>query len=176
MTDSDAVSAAISTSATLTDPSAGAPTEYTIEWGSTYNDSSVSSYTASWNATKDGFTVNMQNFNNNSNGWSYVKCGRKNNASVATIITDEAIPEAIKTVTITIDALTVSSINSITLYVSSSKTSDWTSAGTFTKATGNQSVTITSPAADKYYKLEFDCASGSSNGLLTLSKAVFSTN
>lgn len=175
-TASDAVSAAISTSATLTDPSAGAPTEYTIEWGSTYNDSSVSSYTASWNATKDGFTVNMQNFNNNSNGWSYVKCGRKNNASVATIITDEAIPEAIKTVTITIDALTASSINSITLYVSSSKTSDWTSAGTFTKATGNQSVTITSPAADKYYKLEFDCASGSSNGLLTLSKAVFSTN
>lgn len=175
-TASDAVAATISTSATLTDPSAGTPTEYTIEWGSSYNESSVGSYTATWDATKDGFKVNMANFNNNNNSWNYVKCGRKNTASVATIITDAAIAEAIKTVTITIDALTASKINSITLYVSNSKTSGWTSAGTFTKATGNQSVTIASPAANKYYKLEFDCASGSSNGLLTLSKAVFSTN
>lgn len=175
-TASDAVSAAINTTATLTDPSASAPTEYTIQWGSSYNGSSVSSYTASWDATKDGFKVNMANFNNNNNNWSYVKCGRKNNASVATIITDAAITEAIKTVTITIDALTADKINSITLYVSSSKTEGWTSAGTFTKATGDQFVTIASPAENKYYKLEFDCASGSSNGLLTLSKAVFSTN
>ena len=175
-TTSDAVAATINTSATLTDPSAGTPTEYTIEWGASYNSKGVSGYADPWNATKDGFTVNMANFNNNNSGWSYVKCGRKNNASVATIITDAAITEAIKTVTITIDALTAAKINSITLYVSNSKTSGWTSAGTFTKATGNQSVTIASPAANKYYKLEFDCASGSSNGLLTLSKAVFSTN
>lgn len=148
--------------------------DYTITWGSTYNGSSVGDYTSTWNATKDGFTVNMANFNNNQNGWTYVKCGRKNTASVATIITDEPIVEAIKTVTITIDALTADKINSITLYVSSSKDSGWTSAGTFTKATGNQFVTIASPAANKYYKLEFDCASGSSNGLLTLSKAIFS--
>ena len=172
----DAISATASTSVTLNDPNAGEPTVYTIQWGSDYNGSSVSSYTASWNATKDGFTVNMANFNNNNNGWDYVKCGRKNNASVATIITDSAISDAIKTVTITIDALTVANINSITLYVSDSKESGWASAGTFTKATGNQPVTIASPAANKYYKLEFDCASGSSNGLLTLSKAQFSTN
>ena len=175
-TAADAVPAKVNTSATLTDPNAGAPTEYTIEWGSSYNGSSVSSYAETWDATKDGFKVNMANFNNNNNSWSYVKCGRKNNASVATIITDAAITEAIKTVTITIDALTANSINSITLYVSSSKTSGWTSAGTFTKATGSQSVTIASPAANKFYKLEFDCASGSSNGLLTLSKVVYSTN
>jgi hypothetical protein len=173
---SDAISATVTTSATLVDPNAGAPTVYEIQWGSAYNGSSVSSYTASWNATKDGFTVNMANWNNNNNGWDYVKCGRKNTASVATIITDSAISEAIRTVTITIDALTAANINSITLYVSDSKTSGWASAGTFTKATGDQSVTIASPAANKYYKLEFDCASGSSNGLLTLSKAQFSTN
>ncbi len=166
----------VNVNATFTESGGGTPTEYTIQWGASYNSSSVSGYTASWDATKDGFKVNMANFNNNNNGWSYVKCGRKNNASVATIITDKAITEAIKTVTITIDALTADKINSIKLYVSSSKTSGWTSVGTFTKATGNQSVTIASPAANKFYKLEFDCASGSSNGLLTLSKAVFSTN
>ena len=173
---SDAISATVTSSASLVDPNAGEPTVYTIQWGSAYNESSVSSYTASWNATKDVFTVNMANFNNNNNDWDYVKCGRKNNASTATIITDSAISEAIKTVTITIDALTASNITSITLYVSDSKTSGWASAGTFTKAVGNQSVTIASPAANKYYKLEFVCTSGSSNGLLTLSKAQFSTN
>ena len=69
-TASDAVAATISTSATLTDPSAGTPTEYTIEWGSSYNESSVGSYTATWDATKDGFKVNMANFNNNNNSWN----------------------------------------------------------------------------------------------------------
>lgn len=156
--------------------SGNVPVSYTIEWGSSYNGKSVTSYTDTWDATKDGFKVNMANFNNNGNAWSYVKCGRKNNASVATIITDAAITEAISTVTITIDALTAAKINAITLYTSSSKTSGWESAGTFTKATGDQSVTITTPAANKYYKIEFDCASGSSNGLLTLSKAVFSND
>lgn len=156
--------------------SAGGPAEYTIQWGPSYNSKTVSGYTENWDATMDGFKVNMANWNNNNNSWNYVKCGRKNNTSVATIITDTAIPEAIKTVTITIDALTASKINSITLYVSSSKTSGWTSVGTFTKAAGDQSVIISSPASNKYYKIEVDCASGSSNGLLTLSKAVYTTN
>lgn len=156
--------------------STGGPAEYTIQWGPSYNSKSVSGYIENWDATMDGFTVNMANWNNNNNSWNYVKCGRKNNSSVATIITDTAIPEAIKTVTITIDALTASKINSITLYASSSKTSGWTSVGTFTKAVGNQSVIISSPASNKYYKIEVDCASGSSNGLLTLSKAVYTTN
>ena len=156
--------------------STGGPAEYTIQWGPSYNSKSVSGYIENWDATMDGFTVNMANWNNNNNSWNYVKCGRKNNSSVATIITDTAIPEAIKTVTITIDALTASKINSITLYASSSKTSGWTSVGTFTKAVGNQSVIISSPASNKYYKIEVNCASGSSNGLLTLSKAVYTTN
>ena len=173
---SDAISAEVTASASLVDPNAGTPAVYTIQWGSSYNSNAVSGYTSTWSATKDGFKVNMANFNNNNNNWSYVKCGRNGNASVATIITDAAITEAIKSVTITIDAITAASINSITLYVSSSKDSGWTSVGTFTKATGNQSVNIASPAANKYYKIEFDCASGSANGLLTLSKAVFSTN
>ena len=147
-------------------------TEYTITWNSTNNSASVSSYTASWSVTADGLTCNMANFNNNSNGWDYVKCGRKNNASVATIITNSAISEAISSVTITIDDVTASKVNSIKLYISSNGSS-WTEEGSFTVATGNQKVDISSPAASKYYKLEFDCASGSSNGLVTVSKLVF---
>jgi len=158
---------------TITDPSSTSKT-YTITWNSTNNSGAVTSYTDSWSVTADGLKCNMQNWNNNNNVWNYVKAGRKNNASVATIITDSAIPEAIKTVKITIDALTSDKINSIKLYTSSDKNS-WIEAGSFAKATGEQSVTISPEAINKYYKLEFDCASGTSNGLVTLSKLIFTT-
>ena len=147
----------------------------TALFGPSYNSTSVGSYTETWYASNDGFRVNLKNFNNNNNDWNYVKCGRKNNASVATIITNAAIDKAITKVDITIDALTVSNINSIKLYTSTNN-SNWTSVGTYTKAKGTQSVSLTSPTANLYYKLEFDCASGSSNGLLTLSKVEYYYN
>ena len=147
---------------------------YTITWNSTNNGQSIGSYTATWSVTADGLTCNMANWNNNYNKWNYVKCGRKDYASVATITTASAISEAIKKVTMTIDELTASKINSITLYSSDSADSGWVSIGTFTIASGDQSVTIASPAANKYYKLDVDCAVGKANGLLTLSKLVFS--
>lgn len=146
---------------------------YTITWNATNNSKGISSYTDSWTVTADGLTCNMNNFNNNNNGWNLVKCGSKKAASVATIITASAIPEAIKTVTITIDAITAAYINSIKLYVSDSSSFGSTEAGTFTAASGDQSVDIASPANNKYYKIEVDCKQGSINGFLTLSKLVF---
>ena len=56
-----------------------------IQFGPDYNDASVSAYTETWTATKDGKTWTITNFNNNKNGWTSIKCGRKNNASVASI-------------------------------------------------------------------------------------------
>ena len=56
-----------------------------IQFGPDYNDASVQTYTDTWTATKDGKTWTITNFNNNKNGWTSIKCGRKNNASVATI-------------------------------------------------------------------------------------------
>lgn len=147
----------------------------TALFGSSYNSTSVSSYTATWTATNNGFTVSLSNFNNNNNSWNYVKCGRKNNASVGTITTSAAISEAITKVDVTIDAITASNVNSIKLYTSSNGSS-WTEAGTYTKATGTKSVSLTSPTANLYYKVEFDCASGSANGLVTVSKVEFYHN
>ena len=143
-------------------------------FNSTNNSKSVSSYTESWSNTTSGFQVNLVNANNNNNGWSYIKMGRKNNASVATIITNSAIDKKINKVSITIDALTASKINSIKLYKSTNGSS-WTELGSFTKATGAQNCTIAAnnQAANLYYKLEFDCASGSSNGLITVSAVNF---
>lgn len=144
-------------------------------FNSSNNSKGVQDYTSSWTNTTSGFTVNIANGNNNNNGWSSVKFGRKNNASVGTIITNAAIDKAISKVDITIAAATTSKINSAKLYTSTNK-STWTQAGTYTVAANStKSVSIASPAANLYYKLEFDCASGSSNGLIEISKVEFYT-
>ena len=135
-------------------------------FNATNNQSSVSAYNKTWNNITNNFTWNLANFNNNKNGWDYVKCGSKNNASVATIQTSASVGVIINRVTITIDAITAASVNSITLYGGSSAS---TSLGTFSKSTGVQSITIANPSANQKYKISFDCKKGSSNGLVTLS-------
>lgn len=145
----------------------------TAFFGSSYNSKGVSSYTGTFSATNDGFTVDIANFNNNNNGWSYVKTGNKTNATVGTITTNAAIDKAITKVVVTIDAVTATSVNSIKLYSGTSSSSITTEEGSFTAETGAQTVTISSPTADKYYKIAFDCKKGSSNGLVTVSKVEY---
>ena len=149
---------------------------YTITWNASNNSAAVGSYTATWSVTADDLTCEMVNWNNNNNGWNYVKAGSKNGESVATITTEAAIPEAIKTISLTIDAVTVASINSLKLYVSDDSGFSDASEFSFTVAKGNQSVVLESPAEGKYYKIVADCKKGSSNGLITVSKLVFTTN
>ena len=149
---------------------------YTALFGSSYNSQGVQDYTSKWSATNNEFKVNLENWNNNQNKWKYIKAGSKSVASVATITTNAAIDEAITTVTITIDAVTALSINSITLYCGDSANECTTSLGTFSIATGDQSVSISSPAKNKFYKISVDCQKGSSNGLITVSKVVYTKN
>lgn len=146
---------------------------YTLLFGAKYNSKGISSYTSSWSATNDGFTCNLENWNNNNNQWNYVKAGNKSSASIATITTNAVIAEAIKTVTVTIDAVTTSSINSITLYRGDSADACNESLGKFSVAKGEQSIVINTPTANKYYKISFDCKKGSSNGLVQVSKVIY---
>lgn len=142
----------------------------TALFGSSYNSRGVSGYTdVSFSSTNNGFTVNVENANNNNNGWDYIKIGGKNGAYTGTITTAAAIDKAITKVMVKIDAITSSNVTSITLYTSSNGSS-WSSVGTFTKSTGSQSVSLSSPAANLYYKIEAVCTKGSSNGLLTISQ------
>jgi hypothetical protein len=147
----------------------------TCLFGSDYNSQNVSSYTATWTATNGDFTWTIVNGNNNNNAWSYVKFGRKNNASVGKITTTEAYKQAITKVDLAIDAITAGSVNSIKLYASTDNDA-WTEVGSFAKSTGLQTVTVENPAADQYYMIEFDCASGSANGLVTVSKVEYYYN
>lgn len=141
----------------------------TAKFGSSYNSKSVGGYTETWYATYNGFRVDLANFNNNNNNWSYVKCGRSSGASTGTITTNETIDKPVTKVVLTIDAITAAKVTSITLYTSSNK-STWTSAGTFDKSTGSKTVSISSPTANLYYKIEAVCTQGSSNGLVTISQ------
>lgn len=143
----------------------------TAKFGSSYNSASISSYTSNWYSTYNGFRVDIANGNNNSNKWEYIKFGRSGTASVGTITTNAAIAPKVTKISITIDAITAAKINNITLSISSNGSS-WTNIGTYSKSTGTQTVNIpaANQAANLYYKLTFDCASGSSNGLITISQ------
>ena len=152
---------------------------YTVQFGPKYNSEEMGSYENSWHVTCDGTQWDMANFNNNNNEWNYVKCGRKKVASVATITSNAALADKISSVAVTIDKMTVISVNSIKLSVAGN--SDFTDAVDVTadskdfKAGGcTLNFTVATPAADKYYKLIFDCAAASDNGVIQLSKVVFS--
>ena len=155
------------------EPDAGEPVEYILLFGASYNSGKISAYDKEWSATNNGFKCNLANWNNNNNGWSYVKAGSKNYASVATITTATAVPEALTTVTMTVDAVTSNKINSLKLYVSSDANFTTKDTYTATAATGNVVFNISKPVANAYYKIEVDCQKGSSNGLITVSKVVY---
>ena len=152
----------------------------TCRFGSDYN-ANIGSYTSTFIVTNGSFTWTVGNGNNNNNSWTnsngygQVKFGRKNVASVGYITTNAAYSQAITKVELTIDALTASKINSVKLYTSTNNSS-WTEAGSFSKTVGVQTVSLSSPTANLYYKIEFDCASGSSNGLITVSKVDYYYN
>lgn len=151
-----------------------APKTYTLLFGKNYNSASIQNYTSTWSSTCNEFTWDMANWNNNKNGWNYVKAGSKSAASIATITTKTTMPEAISTVTMTIDAITATNVNSIKLEVLDGSTVKETIDGKAAK--GNCVFNITNPQNNCKYKITVDCKKGSSNGLVQVSKVVYTNN
>ena len=135
----------------------------------------VTGYTDSWVQTCGDYSWTLANFNNNSGGWTYVRCGRKNNESVATITTDAAFTQAIQNVVVTYDTYNAEKVNSTKLYVASDAefTQDVQTVSGSVAGAGAYTYTITTPTANMYYKLEVDCASHSANGFVQISKVVY---
>ncbi|MDE7402294.1 MAG: hypothetical protein K2M87_02650 [Muribaculaceae bacterium] len=148
---------------------------YSCVFNKENNEKGISSYTSEWKNVTDGTEFLLTNWNNNNSSWAYVKCGSKNNASVATIVNAEAWTEAaIDQVTINASG-TKASINSIKLYVLDSNDANAEPVATYeidknnlTTKAADYSVNIANPATGMFYKLEVDCQKGSSNGLLQL--------
>lgn len=138
----------------------------------------VSAYNKTWTATIGNDSWTIENFNNNSwkNSWTYIKCGSKNFESVANIISP-AIDKAVSSVVVTIDNITASSVNSVKLVVASdanfANEVETVSAPATSLEKGDLTFTTTSTAANQYYKLVFDCAKGSKNGIVQVSKVVY---
>lgn len=136
----------------------------------------IGSYDKTWQAVVGTDVWTIANFNNNSwNNWTYIKCGSKNFASVASIRTDFAIDKAIANVVVTIDALkNTDKIKSVKLQVAAdtsfSTVEQEIAAGEL--ATGNLTFTIPTPAANKYYKLVFN-TDVAANGMIQISKVTY---
>lgn len=136
--------------------------------------SGVSSYTATWAQKCGDYSWSIVNFNNNNKGWKYIKCGSKKAASVASINTKFAIPWAVSNVTVTIDAVTTSAVNSTYLQVATDANfSNIVETVNVTIAKGNLVYTVKTPGANYYYKLVYDCKKASSNGPIQISKVVY---
>ena len=152
---------------------------YDVAFNGTNNQEPVGSYTKTWTNISDGITYEVTNFNNNKNGWAYVKCGSKNAASVASIANKTALPEAIGKASLTIDSMSKNYVNSIKLIVSSDAAFGETSiiethALDISKnISGKVDVTIENPTANAFYKWVFDCKKASSNGVIQISALSF---
>ena len=135
----------------------------------------ISGYDKTWTAIKDGHEWTISNFNNNNwnNSWTYIKAGRKNYDSIATIATHFA--EQIAKVVVTVDKVTASKINSFKLIVATDEKFENIVETVVAQeiATGDIEFVVTAPTANLYYKIEVDCASASSNGIIQISKVAY---
>ena len=140
------------------------------------NNEPVNGYNFTWKNTSDNLKFTIANGNNFDGAWDYVKFGTKKGDSTGTITTDSPFAEAIAESAITIDKVTIASIDSIKLFVSTSadfKTN--TTSYNVNVAEGKQITKITTPVANAYYKYEIKCKKASKNGIIQISKITFTT-
>ena len=134
------------------------------------------------NSYTDSFTIEVgsnafvfSGINNGqeSNAWTAVRFGRKANDSVATIATSNAISYAVSSVKINFTQVDTE-MNSAKLIVASD--SDFTNVVeevTAELAVGEVVYTVTSPAENLYYKLEYDMPSTGTNGSYRFDKVTY---
>lgn len=140
------------------------------------NNEAVNGYNFTWKNTSDNLKFTIVNGNNFDGAWDYVRFGTKKGDSTGTITTDSPFAEAIAESAITIDKVTIASIDSIKLLVSTSadfKTN--TTSYNVNVAEGEQTTKIKTPVANAYYKYEINCKKASKNGPIQISKITFTT-
>lgn len=137
-------------------------------------------YQSSFTVTTSGNTLTYTNFNNGGSGqdWVEIRCGRKNNASVATITTG-LITETISKAVVNITQIDASKINSISMTVASdanfSEDVQNIAIASSAYTTGEMVFSVENPAANRYYEITFDLKSSSANGFVRLDNVTFYT-
>ena len=130
----------------------------------------IGSYTDEWTAQIGTYEWTISNFNNNKwDNWTFIKAGRKNNASIAKI--SSKFTEIITSITITVDSITTDYVNSFKLVVSKNADgSDVLEEISLDLKKGSNEIKISKATSGCYYIFTFDFKSAKSNGVLSLSK------
>ncbi|MDO4826164.1 MAG: exodeoxyribonuclease VII large subunit [Bacteroidia bacterium] len=141
----------------------------------------VNDYVSTWTAKIGGNEFDIQNFNNYQwQNWTYIKCGRKKDPSVAKIASSTAVAATIAKVVLTADTYDASSMNSLTLNVysdASLSTQVCSVSAPEDAAAGDIEFAVPADrqAGNLYYEIVFDCkvSTASKNGFVQLSKLAY---
>ena len=139
-------------------------------------------YTSTWTAKIGANEFSIENFNNNKwgNNWTYIKCGRKNDPSVAKIVNSTAAEAKIAKVAVTADSYDATSVNSLVMnvYSDSALSTKVCSVDVTEKAAAGDiefAVPSDNQAKGLYYEIVFDCkvSSATKNGFVQISKVAY---
>lgn len=139
-------------------------------------------YASTWTAKCDSVEYTIKNFNNNNwqKSWTYIKCGSKNAASVASVTTASPFEKAITKVAIDLTITKTEYVNSIKLLTSDNAQFSNSAEYTLKITSGEQVVAVTNPTVNMYYQFVFDCKQGGgkkgTNGFIQVSTVTFFTN
>lgn len=140
------------------------------------------SYTKTWNATIGNDSWKIANFNNNNWGWSCIKCGSKKAASTATITNSTAFDQPITKVVVNASVIKKEVAKIETIKLETSKEANFASISETvtldlkTLKSGDLTFELKTPIENGYYKLTFDCAKTSSNGIIQVDKVDYYIN
>ena len=138
----------------------------------------ISAYTQNWVAKKGAVEFDITNFNNNKweKNWAFIKCGRKDKASVASIATKSVIAKKIDKVVIFASSYAKENVNSAKLFVSAKADFAGAEGVDMTYANGQLTAPVATPGENLYYKVVLDCKGGSGNGFVVVDKFVLWVN
>lgn len=165
-------------SVTLTQNSSDTPASVILTFPDENKENNkTNTYTSKWTAKSGEYTWEINSFNNNNwNSWTYIRCGSKNAATVATIATATPIPNKVTKVIVTFDKISASDkIKSASLIVASDAeyaTVLETVPMTLENASAAvaKEYVVSTPAEGAYYKLVYDLDQTSGNGTIQISK------
>ncbi len=129
-------------------------------------DTITNAYTKVFTMTTNGYTLTYANINNGQNAsskWDAIRCGRKNDASVATI-SSAAIAEKVSKVIVDFTQVDASKTNKLALLVADN--ADFTDAAEIvqTIAVGEITFVVETTAENKYYQILIDMEAQGNNG------------
>ena len=136
----------------------------------------TNSYIASFTITLDeSYPFEFSNFNNGqeSNSWTAIRMGRKSNDSVATVVNKVAMPYAVSAVKVNFTQIDTE-MNSAKLIVATDEEfANVVEEVTATLAVGEVVYSITAPATELFYKLEYDMPATGTHGSYRIDKITY---